>query len=264
MVAKPFRSRLFFFLAVIAVLVGISTAAYPQEDSVLRVVPKNTLLCLKITNLWKFDEKVADLLNSLNIPDMPNTSIAPLLGQLVGAGIGSMQDLELAGFDMEGDAYIFWTALSPDKFAIVARVTYKQQAEEAVSTQMSGTEKHHRGVPYVVSKDQFAWALLGNAFVYSKDEKVVMEAINTHINEKPSLLHDEGYLNSMELLRSGDVMGYVALDSIITALLPMIEAQAQKAKKEIPNQMKQQRVLPLQTTQLCCGEPQFLLALWLF
>ena len=240
MIARTFTSRLFFYFAVIMILVGISATAYSQENSVLEVVPKGTLVCLRFTNLWEFDEKLADLIDSLDIPDVPNVSISPLLGRLVGASIESLMDLEDAGFDLDGDIYIFWKKLSPDKFSLAIRVNSTEQAKAAVTSQKGGAEKQHRGVTYVTSEAPFAWVFLGDVFVYSKDKEMVMEAINTYLKETPSILYDEKYMNSVKSLRTGDIGGYVALDDITTTFLPMLKAQAEKVKKELPKQMKQQ------------------------
>ncbi len=218
----------------------MSTAAYSQENSPLKVVPKGTLICLKLTNLWELDGKIADLVNSLNIPDVPPVSIAPLLGQMVGAGVGSLMDLENGGFDTEGELCIFWTSMAFNKFSIAIQVSSRELAEEAVRSLLAGTDEKHRGMTYVVSEGQFAWTFLDDVFVYSKDKTAVMETINTHLKEKPSILHDEKYLDTVEGLRSGDVSVYVGLDTIASTFLPLLKLQADKTKKNLAEQMKKQ------------------------
>jgi hypothetical protein len=159
---------------------------------------------------------------------------------MVGANIESMMDLEDAGFDLEGDTYIFWKKMAPDKFSIVIHVTSRERAEEAVRSRMDGTDEELRGITYVVSKKPFAWTFLNDVFVFSKDKDTVLEVINTHLKEKPSILHDEKYMNSVESLRTGDVGAYVALDTIATTLLPMLKLQAEQAKSKLKEQIKQQ------------------------
>ncbi|MFC1714989.1 DUF3352 domain-containing protein, partial [Candidatus Poribacteria bacterium] len=184
--------------------------------------------------------KIADLVNSLNIPDVPPVSIAPLLGQMVGAGVGSLMDLENGGFDTKGELCIFWTSMAFDKFSIALQVNSRERAEEAVRSLLAGTDGKHRGMTYVVSEGQFAWAFLDDVLVYSKDKTAVMETINTHLKEKPSILHDEKYLDTVEGLRSGDISVYVGLDTIASTFLPLLKLQAEKTKKELAEQMKKQ------------------------
>ena len=240
MIGKSLASRLFYCFAVIMILAGISATAYSQGNSVLEVVPKGTLVCLRFTNLWEFDEKLVDLLDSLNIPDTSDVSIGPLVGKLVGAGIESLMDLEEVGFGLDSDIYIFWKKLSPDKFSLAIHAKSVEQAKEAVTSQMSGAEEQHRGVTYVTSDAPFAWVFLGDTFVYSKDKEMVMEAINTYRKESPSILYDDKYMESVKPLRTGDIGVYVALDDIATTFMPLLKAQAEKAKKELSKQMKQQ------------------------
>lgn len=247
MMARSFNSGIIFYIAVAAILIGISATAYAQEDSAIKIIPKGTLVCLKLSNLWEFDGKVMDLLDSLNIPDAPNVSIAPFLGQMVGAGIGSFMDLEDSGFNIEGNFYVFWTVLAPDKFSIVVPLTDKEIAEETVSYQMGGTEEKHRGITYVTSKAPYAWAILDDVFIYSKDKKVIMEAINTHLKETPSILSNEKYTSSVSSLRSGDIAVYIDLDYIVSTFMPILQAQSQKMVKDISSQMKQSKAKMPQT-----------------
>ena len=64
MTARPLKVKFLFYFAAIAILIGVSSAPYSQENSVLKVVPTGTLICVKINNLWEFDEKVADLVEA--------------------------------------------------------------------------------------------------------------------------------------------------------------------------------------------------------
>lgn len=240
MTTRPLRSGLFFYSAVVIILMGISTAAYSQENSPLNIVPKGALVCLRLTNLWALDGKVADLVDSLNIPDMPDVSIAPLLSQMVGAGVGSLMDLEDAGFDTEGEVCIFWTSMAFDKFSIAIQLNSRENAEQAVRSVLEGVDQQHRGMTYVVSEGQSAWTFLDDVFVYSKDKTSVMESINTHLKEKPSILHDEKYLDAVKGLRSGDISVYVDVDTIASTFLPLLKMQSEKTKKDIAEQMKKQ------------------------
>lgn len=241
MIARSFVSRLFFHLTVITVLIGISTAAYSQEDSALKVVPKETLVCLRFANLRDFDSKVTKFINSLNIPDAPRVSIAQLIGKMTGSNVESLMDLEDAGFDMEDDVCVFWASSSFGKFSIAAHVGSRQQAESSVRSEIGGTDKQYKGITYAASNAQFAWVFLEDIFVYSKDEGAITDVIETHLKEKPSILQDEKYLANVKALRSGDLSGYVALDKIASTYLPMLQSGAKKVKENLPEQIKQQK-----------------------
>jgi len=241
MIARAFTSRLFFHLIITTVWIGISTTAYPQEDSTLKAVPKGASACLRFASLRDFDGKITNLTNSLNIPDAPSVSIAQLIGKMTNSDVQSLMDLEDAGFDMEGDACIFWTSLSPDKFSIAAHVSSRQQAELSVRSAMGGTDKQYKGITYAVSDAPFAWVFLEDIFVYSKDKEAIPDIIETHLKGKPSILQDEKYLANVEVLRSGDLSGYVALDEIASTYLPLLQLQAKKVKEDLSKQMKQQK-----------------------
>ena len=240
MTTGSFKPRLFFHLIVITMLIGIAAAAYSQDNSVLKVVPENTLIYLKFTNLIDFDEKLVALVNSLNIPNAPNVSVDQLLSKITGVGITSLMDLEDAGFDMENDACIFWTSLSFDKPSLAVHVRSREAAEEAIFYQMGGTYKKYRDITYGELGDSSAWVFLEDVLVYSKDKDIIMDAIEVHLKENQSILQNEKHGANVRSIRSGDIGGYVALDQIVSFVLPLLMMQSDQLKKNLSGQMNQQ------------------------
>ncbi len=240
MTTNVFTRRLSLYFIVIAMLVGVAAAAYPQDNSVLKVVPKEALIYLRFANLMDFDEKVAELIDSLNIPNAPNVSVDQLLSMITGVGITSLMDLEDAGFDMGSDACIFWTSLSFDKPSLAVHVRYREAAEEAVLYQMDATYKQHKGVTYGVMEESSAWVFLEDVFVYSKDKNIITEVIETHLAGNQSILQSEKHKANVRSIRAGDISGYVALDKIVSAVLPLLMMQVDQLKQKLSEQMIQQ------------------------
>lgn len=236
-VAKPF-----LHFAIIAVLVGTSTAAYPQVNSVLEVVPAGTLACLRFENLRDFDEKVTSLVSSLNIPNVPDVGMAQLLDKLMGLNAGSLMTLENKGFSMKDDACVFWTSVAFQNYSVAVHASAKQQAEATARAEIGGTDKQHKGITYVLSKTSSAWVFVGDVFVYSIDESAIIGAIDTYLKEKPSILQDEKYRAGVKALRAGDFGAYLALDNIASVFLPLLQLKAASVKKNLSEQMAREKL----------------------
>jgi len=240
MTAGSLASRLVFYFTLIIILAGASTGAYAEKGSVLEVVPEETLICVKLTNLRDFDSKVASLVKSLNIPDVSELNVAQLMGKMTGINVSNLMNLEDAGFDMRNDACVFWRTLSLDKLGFAIHVSSIKDAELAVRSQIGGVDKQYRGVTYGVSEGKFAWVFLDDVFVYSPDKAVIMDVIKTHLKDKPSILQNENYLAGTKSLRTGHITGYAGLDKIVSTFLPVLESQAKKTRKNLARQMAQQ------------------------
>jgi len=241
MKANSLTSKLFSYSAVIMLLMSISSLAHPDEGTALRVVPKGASICLRFSNPRSLEMKLSSLVDSLDIPDVPDANIGQLMGKMTGLGMQSLMDLEDAGFDMKGDVFVFWKGVSFDKISIAVGVNSRKKAEEAVRSKMAGADNQYKDINYAVSDSSSAWTFLEDVFVYSKDKAVIMDAIDTHLKEKPSMLQDESYTRSIETLKEGDIVGYAALDGIVSAFLPILQSGAEKAKKEFSKQMSQQK-----------------------
>jgi hypothetical protein len=241
MKANSFKSKLFSYSAVIMLLMSISSLARPDENSALRVVPKGASICLRFSNPRSLEMKLSNLVDSLNIPDVPDANIGQLMGKMTGLGMQSLMDLEDAGFDMKGDVFVFWKGSSFDKIAVAVGVNSREKAEEAVRSKIGGAENQYKDMNYTVLDSSSAWTFLEDVFVYSKNKAVIIDAIDTHLKEKPSMLQDESYTRSIEALKEGDIAGYAALDGIVSAFLPILQSGAEKAKKEFSKQMSQQK-----------------------
>ncbi len=241
MKAKSLTSKLFSYFAVIMLLMSISSLAHPDDDSALRVVPKGTSICLRFSNPRSLEMKLSKLVNSLDIPDIPDANIGQLISKMTGLGTQSLMDLEDAGFDMKGDVFIFWKGLSFNKISVAVDVNSRKKAEEAVRSKIGGAGNQYKDINYAASDSSSAWTFLEDVFVYSKDKAVIIDAIDAHLKEKPSILQDEGYTKSIETLKEGDISGYAALDGIVSAFLPILQAGAEKSKVDFSKQMSQQK-----------------------
>ncbi len=241
MKANSLTSKLFSYSAVILLLMSISSLAYPDEDLALRVVPKGTSICLKFSNPRGLEMKLSNLISSLNIPDVPDANVGQLISRMTGLGMQSLMDLEDAGFDMKDGVFIFWKGPSFDRIAVAIGVNSRKKAEEAVRSKIGGAGSKYKDINYAVSDSSSAWTFLGDVFVYSKNKAVIIDAIDTHLKEKPSMLQDESYTISIKALKEGDIAGYAALDGIVSAFLPILQAGAEKAKVDFSKQMSQQK-----------------------
>jgi hypothetical protein len=212
-----------------------------QERSILEVVPEGSVACLKVDNLRVLDSKLSNLINSFNIPDARNMDIAGIIGKITGSGVTNLMDMEDAGFDVRGGAYIFWTKLAPKRFSIAIRVNSVERAKEAVYSSIGGVNKKYKDITYAQVDTSAAWVFLDDLFVYSKNKSAIMDAIETYLKDKPSILADEKYSSSIDSLRNGNFSGYVDLEKIITTFLPLLRVQAEKAKENISKQMQQQQ-----------------------
>lgn len=224
------------FYILCTLLSVISTSACSQVDSVLTVVPEGTVVCLRLENLKDFDQKIGNLMSSLNIPNFPPVSIATPIGKMLGSDLKSMKDVENAGFDVGKDVCIFWPGLSLKKVVIAAYMSSRSQVE----LRLKGTTEKYKDITYVLDESS-AWAFLGDIFVYSSDKAAIMDIIKTHLNEKPSILHDESYIENIKLTRTGAISSYADLDKIVSAYLPDLRSKSQKLKENLSEQMKQQK-----------------------
>ena len=79
MTAKSFLWKSCFYLIAAILTISISTGAYSDESSALKIVPIGTSICLKLTDLRGLEWKIADLLSSLDIPNAPKALLLPFL-----------------------------------------------------------------------------------------------------------------------------------------------------------------------------------------
>ncbi|MBD3181167.1 DUF3352 domain-containing protein [Candidatus Poribacteria bacterium] len=226
---------------VIVILLFANTPAFSQQDSVVRVIPENSSIIVKISNPRNFDLKLSKLMNSLEIDDVPHVSMAMLLKQSTGTDVHDIMALEGLGFDMKRDACIFWNNASfNNPPGVAVHIASLQKAQKAIEEKIGGDKKEYKGVTYGQPSPDSAWVFLDDIFVYSKKKSDITDAIETHLKDKPSIADNGAYTSNIKNLRSGDVLIYVSVGKITVDNTSFLENKLNNAKAEMIKQMKQQ------------------------
>ena len=181
----------------------LTTDATPQKsetsamtvpnNSVLHLIPEQTLGLIYCPNLLELDSRINTLVTGLSpqaeVPDV----VAKALSNTFKAKFESFVDFEEIGLDLSQDFAIFLTSLNPLQFALLVHLTdptAMRQTIEAVTKEDDRVE--YKGVTYWYdSEDAESFTILENMFVFSKHREVCENVIDTYngtiqaITQKP-------------------------------------------------------------------------------
>ena len=214
----------------------IMAAPDVDPDSVLNVIPQDTVGVIYIPTLLGLNDEINALLAELIPTDPPQELPAQILAETFGAGFETLEELEELGLDMRRNFAVFLSDVNPVMYSAAVHVKDADSVKQLIEMEAEGSSSvTHNGVPYYTTGEEGAFVLMDDVMVYSGSAEVCEKVIDTQKKTMPSIA-DNADFQALELdITSGanDVIAYFAMDTIAEALRPTLTEKAEELKTEM-------------------------------
>ena len=214
----------------------IMAAPDVAPDSVLNVIPQDSVGVIYIPSLLGLNDEINALLAELIPTDPPQELPAQILAETFGAGFETLEELEELGLDMRRNFAVFLSDVNPVMYSAAVHVKDADSVKQLVEMEAEGSSSvTHNGVTYHTTGEEGAFVLMDDVMVYSGSAAVCEKVIDTQKRMIPSIA-DNAAFQSLELdTTSGanDVIAYFAVDVIADALRPTLTEKAEGLKEEM-------------------------------
>ena len=217
---------------------GKDVAAMPDiaTDSVLNIIPQDTVGVIYIPNLLGLNDEINTLLAEMMPADPPQELPAQVLADTFGAGFETLEELEELGLDLRKNFAVFISGVNPPVPSAAVHVKDAESVKQLIEMEAEGSNAlTHNGVTYYTTGEEGAFVLMNNVMVYSGSSKICEKVIDTQKRAMPSIATNTDF-QSLELdTTSGanDLIAYLAMDSIVEAIRPILTEKAEEAKAEM-------------------------------
>ena len=217
---------------------GKETMAAPDvdPDSVLNVIPQDTVGVIYIPTLLGLNDEINALLAQL-IPENPPQELpAQILAETFGAGFETLEELEELGLDLRRNFAVFFSGVNPLMYAAAVHVKDAESVKQLIEMEAEGSSAiTHNGMTYHTTGGEGAFVLMGDVMVYSDSAAVCEKVIDTHQKAMPSIAANADFQALKLDTTSGmnDLIAYFAMDVIVEANLPALTEMAEETKAEM-------------------------------
>ena len=214
----------------------IMAAPDVAPDSVLNVIPQDTVGVIYIPSLLGLNDEINALMAELIPTDPPQELPAQILAETFGAGFETLEELEELGLDLQRNFAVFLSSVDPPMYSAAVHVKDAEAVKQLIEMEAEGSSSvTHNGVTYYTTGEEGAFVLMDDIMVYSGSAAVCEKVIDTQKKAMPSIA-DTTDFQSLELdTTSGtnDVVAYFAMDAIVEALRPTLTEKAEGLKTEM-------------------------------
>ena len=215
---------------------GIMAAPDVGPDSVLNVIPQDSVGVVYIPSLLGLNDEINALLAELIPEDPPQELPAQILAETFGAGFETLEELEELGLDMRRNFAVFLSGADPVIYSAAVHVKDAESVKQLIEMEAEGSNSFtHNGVTYHTTGEEGAFVLMDDVMVYSGSAAVCKKVIDTQQKVAPSIANTADF-QSLELdTTSGvnDVIAYFAMDVIADAYRSTLTEKAEGLKEEM-------------------------------
>ena len=217
---------------------GKETVAAPDvsPDSVLNVIPHDTVGVIYIPSLLGLNDEINTLLAELIPEDPPQELPAQILAETFGAGFETLEELEELGLDMRRNFAVFLSDVNPVLYSAAVHVKDADSVKQLIEMEAEGSNSStHNGVTYYTTGEEGAFVLMDDVMIYSGSAAVCKKVIDTQKKTMPSIA-DNADFQSLKLdTTSGvnDLIAYFAMDAIADGLGSTLTEKAEGLKEEM-------------------------------
>lgn len=217
---------------------GKEVMAVPDvnPDSVLNVIPHDTVGVIYIPSLLGLNDEINTLLTELIPEDPPQELPAQILAETFGAGFETLEELEELGLDMRRNFAVFLSDVNPVLYSAAVHVKDAESVKQLIEMEAEGSSSStHNGVTYYTTGEEGAFVLMDDVMIYSGSAEVCKKVIDTQKKTMPSIA-DNADFQSLELdTTSGvnDLIAYFAMDAIADGLGPTLTEKAEELKADM-------------------------------
>ena len=215
-------------LSIVLILILLTFAAVhaPAEiDSVLTVIPEDTVGFVYAPDLLGLNDEINTVLTELISTNPPQNIIAGRLAETFGAGFETLEELEELGLDLNKNFAVFLAGVNPLIPSAAVHLKDPVMVKQLIEMEAEGSRATtHNGMTYYTTGEEGAFVLLDDVMVYSGSTKVCEKAIDIYKKVIPSIATNADYA-SLELdTTSGinDFVAYFAAEPIVEILHPML------------------------------------------
>ena len=217
---------------------GKETVAAPDvaPDSVLNVIPQDTVGVIYIPSLLGINDEINALMAEMIPTDPPQELPAQILAETFGAGFETLEELEELGLDMRRNFAVFLSGVNPLMYSAAVHVKDADSVKQLIEMEAAGSSSAtHNGVTYYTTGEEGAFVLMDDVMVYSGSAEVCEKVIDTQKKAVPSIADNTDF-QSLELdTTSGanDLIAYFAMETIVDALRPTLTEKAEGLKADM-------------------------------
>ncbi len=198
------------------------------EDSVLHLIPEQTLGLIYCPSLLDLDNRI----NTLKTDLLPETQASDISMEILSDTFGEQFEGLIAleeVFNVSRDFAIVLTRLKPLQFAVLAQLKDPETMKQITEKVTKADERtEYKDVTYWNdSDDAESIAILGDTFVFSKHPAVCENVIDTYIGTRESVAQNPDYLAFLsDILADTDQLAvYFDVEGAIATLdRPLAEA----------------------------------------
>ena len=205
-------------------------------DSVLNVIPQDTVGVIYIPSLLGFNDEINALMAEMIPTDPPQELPAQILADTFGAGFETLEELEELGLDMRRNFAVFLSGVNPLMYSAAVHIKDAESVKQLIEMEAEGSSSvTHNGVTYYTTGEEGAFVLMDDVMVYSGSAAVCEKVIDTQKKTMPSIVNTTDF-QSLELdTTSGanDLIAYFAMEAIVDALRPMLTEKAEGLKADM-------------------------------
>ena len=214
----------------------IMAASDVAPDSVLNVIPQDTVGVIYIPSLLGLNDEINALMVELIPTDPPQELPAQILAETFGAGFETLEELEELGLDLQRNFAVFLSGVDPLIYSAAVHVKDADSVKQLIEMEAEGSSSvTHNGVTYHTTGEEGAFVLMDDVMVYSGSAAVCEKVIDTQKKTVPSIANTTDF-QSLELdTTSGvnDLVAYFAMDAIVDALRPTLTERAEGLKADM-------------------------------
>ena len=217
---------------------GKETVAAPDvaPDSVLNVIPQDTVGVIYIPSLLGLNDEINALMAELIPTDPPQELPAQILADAFGAGFETLEELEELGLDLQRNFAVFLSGVDPLMYSAAVHVKDADSVKQLIEMEAEGSSSvTHNGVAYHTTGEEGAFVLMDDVMVYSGSAAVCEKVIDTQKKMIPSIA-DHADFQSLKLdTTSGanDLIAYFAMDAIVEDLRPTLTEKVEELKADM-------------------------------
>lgn len=232
--------------AILILLTGIIVSNYSgaemeamadvAPDSVLNIIPQDTVGLIYIPSLLGFNDEINALLVELIPADPPQELPAQVLADTFSAGFETLEELEELGLDLRRNFALFISSVEPLMLSAAVHVKDAESVKQLIEMEAEGSSAFtHNGVTYYTTGEEGAFVLMDDVMVYSGSAAVCEKVIDTQKKATPSLATNTDFQSLKLDTTSGvnDLIVYFAMDAIAENLQPTLTKRAEELKAEM-------------------------------
>ena len=212
---------------------AVDVALDIAPDSVLNVIPQDTIGVIYIPSLLGLNDEINALMLEMIPADPPQELPAKMLADTFGAGFETLAELEELGLDMRRNFAVFLSGVNPPMPSAAVHVKDAESIKQLIEMEAEGSSAvTHNGVTYHTTGEEGAFVLMDDVMVYSSSAKVCEKVIDTQKKMMPSIAANPDFRTLQLDTTSGvnDLVAYFAMDAIVDGLRPMLTEKAEELK----------------------------------